>query len=183
MNTHTTVEQLKSLKLMGMAQVYNSVQSMPLQDKPSLELCIARMAEAEMQYRTESKMKLYLKLSKLRYNAVLEDIHCTTDRNLNKEMVFSLADCNFIRRAENVLITGATGCGKSFLACALGRQACSMGYRTYYFGMNRFLEKVTQAKLTGTYVKLLNQIEKADLIILDDFELHPMDNNARLALL
>ncbi len=183
MNTNRTVEQLKSLKLMGMAEVYKSVESLSLQDKPSLEQCVARMAEAEIQYRTESKMKMYLKLSKLRYNAVLEDIHCSADRNLSKEMILSLADCGFIRRAENVLITGATGCGKSFLACAVGRQACSMGYRTFYFGMNRFLEKISQAKLDGTYVKLLNQIDKADLIILDDFGLHPMDNNSRLALL
>ncbi len=183
MNTNRTVEQLKSLKLTGMAEVYKSVESLSLQDKPSLEQCVARMAEAEIQYRTESKMKMYLKLSKLRYNAVLEDIHCSVDRNLSKEMLLSLADCGFIRRAENVLITGATGCGKSFLACAVGRQACSMGYRTFYFGMNRFLEKISQAKLDGTYVKLLNQIDKADLIILDDFGLHPMDNNSRLALL
>jgi len=183
MNTNRTVEQLKSLKLMGMAEVYKSVESLSLQDKPRLEQCVARMAEAEIQYRTESKMKMYLKLSKLRYNAVLEDIHCNADRNLSKEMILSLADCGFIRRAENVLITGATGCGKSFLACAVGRQACSMGYRTFYFGMNRFLEKISQAKLDGTYVKLLNQIDKADLIILDDFGLHPMDNNSRLALL
>lgn len=168
---------------MGMAEVYKSVESLSLQDKPSFEQCVARMAEAEIQYRTESKMKMYLKLSKLRYNAVLEDIHCSVDRNLSKEMILSLADCGFIRRAENVLITGATGCGKSFLACAVGRQACSMGYRTFYFGMNRFLEKISQAKLDGTYVKLLNQIDKADLIILDDFGLHPMDNNSRLALL
>jgi DNA replication protein DnaC len=183
MNTNQTVAQLKSLKLNGMAEAYQSIQTLPLQDKPTLDHCIARMAEAEIQYRTESKMKLFLKLSKLRYNAVLEDIHCTTDRNLSKEMILSLADCGFIRRAENVLITGATGCGKSFIACALGRQACAMGYRTYYFGMNRFLEKIAQAKLDGTYVKLLNNVEKADLIILDDFGLHPMDTNTRLALL
>lgn len=183
MNTNQTVVQLKALKLNGMAEAYQSIQTLPLQDKPTLDHCIARMSEAEIQYRTESKMKMYLKLSKLRYNAVLEDIHCTTDRNLSKEMLVSLADCGFIRRAENVLITGATGCGKSFLACALGRQACSMGYRTYYFGMNRFLEKITQAKLDGTYVKLLNNIDKAELIILDDFGLHPMDTNTRLALL
>ena len=94
-----------------------------------------------------------------------------------------LADASFIERAENVLITGATGCGKSYLACALGRLACTHGYKVLYLGMTRFLEKVAQAKLEGTYVKLLNQIEKNQLIILDDFGLHPLDNTTRLALL
>lgn len=183
MNTNMTIEQLTSLKLHGMAESYKALQALPLQDRPSLDQFIARMAEAELQYRTQSKMQLYLKISKLRYNAVLEDIHCGTERNLTKEMLLSISDCGFIRRAENILITGATGCGKSLLACAIGRQACAMGYRTYYFGMNRFLEKVAQAKIEGTFVKLLNQIEKADIVILDDFGMHPMDNNTRLALL
>jgi DNA replication protein DnaC len=94
-----------------------------------------------------------------------------------------LADGLFIERAENILITGATGCGKSYLACALGRQICSLGHRVLYFGMNRFLERVSQSKLDGTFIKLLNQIEKTHLLILDDFGLTPLDNISRLAIL
>jgi DNA replication protein DnaC len=94
-----------------------------------------------------------------------------------------LADGLFIDRAENILITGATGCGKSYLACALGRQACSLGYRVIYFGMNRFLERIAQSKLDGTFIKMLNQIEKTHLLILDDFGLTPFDSISRLALL
>jgi DNA replication protein DnaC len=94
-----------------------------------------------------------------------------------------LADGLFIVRAENILISGATGCGKSYLACALGRQMCSLGYRVLYFGMNRFLEKVSQSKLDGTFIKLLNQIEKTHLLILDDFGLTPLDSISRLAIL
>lgn len=92
-------------------------------------------------------------------------------------------DGSFIDRAENTLITGATGCGKSYLACALGQHACSLVYKVLYLGMTRFLERINQAKLEGTYVKVLNQLEKHQLIILDDFGLHPLDNNTRLALL
>ena len=99
MNTNRTIEQLKSLKLPGMADAYQSIESLALRDRPDLDQCIARMVEAEIQYRTESKMKMYLKLSKLRYNAVLEDINCSTERNLKKEMILKLADCSFIRRA------------------------------------------------------------------------------------
>jgi DNA replication protein DnaC len=95
----------------------------------------------------------------------------------------TLADGLFIDRAENILITGATGCGESYLACAIGRQVCSLGYRVIYFGMNRFLEKVSQSKLDGTFIKMLNQIEKTHLLIFDDFGLTPLDNISRLALL
>lgn len=183
MNTQVTLDRLSELKLDGMAKAYQAVLSMPLQHQPSLNQFIARLAEAELQDRSMKKTALFLSQSKLRYNAVLEHVHCTAQRNLDKEKLMMLADCTFIDRAENLLITGATGCGKSFLACAIGRQACSLGYRTLYFGMHRFLEKIASSKLDGTYINLLNQIEKAPLIILDDFGLHPLDGVTRLALL
>ena len=77
----------------------------------------------------------------------------------------------------------ATGCGNSYLACAIGRQACAMGYKTYYPGMNRFVEKLALSRIDGTYIKLLNQLEKIPLIILDDFGLAPLDKNTKLSLL
>ena len=94
-----------------------------------------------------------------------------------------MADCAFIDRAENILISGATGSGKSFLACAYGNQACVIGYKSLYLNLNRFTEKLMTAKLDGTFVKLLNQLEKTSLLILDDFGLTPMDQNSRLGLL
>ena len=97
--------------------------------------------------------------------------------------ILALADCSFIQRAENILITGSTGCGKSYLACAFGRQACTLGYKALYLGMNRFTEKLSLSKLDGSYIKLLNHIEKMPLIIIDDFGLIPLENQARTALL
>lgn len=94
-----------------------------------------------------------------------------------------LADCAFIDRAVSILISGATGAGKSFLAYALGHQACVMGYKTLYLNLNRFTEKIMAAKLDGSFVKRLNQLEKVKLLILDDFGLAPLDQNTRLALL
>ncbi|WP_340102778.1 ATP-binding protein [Rhodohalobacter sp. 8-1] len=86
-------------------------------------------------------------------------------------------------RAENLLITGATGCGKSYLACAVGHQACLMGYKTLYLNMNRFIEQITLVKLDGTFIKLLNRIEKIPVVIFDDFGLQPLQSDVRLALL
>lgn len=183
MNTQSTLEQLKQLKLTGMLQAYQGLVSMPVHEELSMHEAIARLAEAELQSRNHYKTQMNLKLSKLRYNAVLEQVICSADRNLSKNQLAQLADCSFMDKAENILITGATGSGKSYLACALGRQACVMGYRVLYMGMTRFLEKITQSKLDGTFVKMLNQFERSHLIILDDFGLHPMDNNIKLALL
>lgn len=183
MNTQITLDQLQRLKLKGMEQAYQALISMPLHDQLSLHQAVARLAEAELQYRSHQKTQMYLRLSKLRYNAVIEQIHCSPQRNLTSETLAMLAECSFIDRAENILITGATGCGKSYLACALGRQACSLGYKVLYLGMARLLEKISQAKLDGTYINMLNHLEKIQLIILDDFGLHPIDTNLRLALL
>jgi DNA replication protein DnaC len=183
MNTQITLDHLTQLKLTGMARAYQAVLDLPVQNQPSLNQLVAKLAEAEIQERAARRTAMYLKLSKLRYDAVLEQIHCTPERNLTSEKLMAVADCGFIQRAENILITGATGSGKSYLACALGRQACTLGYRTLYYGINRFLEKIALAKLDGTYIKLLNQIERTALVIIDDFGLHPLDGETRRALL
>jgi DNA replication protein DnaC len=183
MNTQITLDNLAKLKLSGMAKVYQGILSMHIHEHPSLDQLMARLAEAELQERANKKTQMFLKVSKLRYNAILENIYCNVQRNFTKDNLLALADCRFIERAENILITGATGCGKSYLACALGRQACTLGYKTLYFGMARLIEKISQSKLEGTYAKFINYLDKANLIILDDFGLHPMDTTIRLALL
>lgn len=183
MNTQQTVEQLKQLKLKGMTQAYQSLVGLPVHEQFTLHQGIAHLTQAELLHRSYQKTQMYLNLSKLRYDAVLENIQCSEARNFTKDQLLYFVDGSFIERAENVLITGATGCGKSYLACALGRQACTLGYKVLYLGMSRFMEKINQAKLEGNYIKLLNQIEKNQLIILDDFGLQPLDNNTRLALL
>lgn len=183
MNTEITLEQLKELKLLGMARSYESVLQLPVHQHPEPHALIAQLADAELHSRVHYKMQLYLKLSKLRYQAMLEEISYSKERNLSKEQVLQLADCSYIERAENILISGATGSGKSFLACAFGHQGCVMGYKTLYLNLNRFIEKVIHSKLDGSFLKLLNQIEKINLLILDDFGLAPLDQNTRLALL
>ena len=183
MNTQETIIQLKDMKLQGMAASLETIMTLPVQTRPTLELAIARMVEAEQQDRRDRKTEMFLKTSRLRYTALLEDVICGTDRNFTKEDLAVLSDCSFIRRHENLLIQGKCGCGKSFLACALGRQACILGYRTVYLNMNSFVEKVAISKLDGSFLKMITSLEKNDLIILDDFGLQPMDMNTRLALL
>lgn len=183
MNTQNTIDQLSKLKLQGMAKTYKAILSLPIQDQPSIHQLMAQMADSEMQQRNNKKTEMFLKLSKLRYNAMIEQIYCNANRNFSKENLLALVDCNFIDRAQNILISGATGCGKSYLACALGRQACSLGYKTLYFGMIRFIEKIIQSKIEGSYIKFINSLSKGNLIIIDDFGLHPLTTETRLTLL
>lgn len=183
MNREATLEQLRQLKLRGMARGYEAVLSLPVNNQPGAHELIAQLAQQEVENKRLRRTELYLRLSKLRYAAMLEEVKCAPERNLTREQVSMLADCAWIDRSENLLITGATGCGKSFLACALGHQACQLGYKTLYLNMNRFIEKVTLAKLDGTFIKLLNQLEKTSLLILDDFGLQPLHADTRLALL
>lgn len=182
-NTDQTLEKLHQLKLLGMAQAYETTLALPSHEIPTASEMMARLVEAEQLSRIQQRTQMYLKLSGLRYDALLEQIKCSPERNLARDQILTLADCTFIQRAENILITGSTGCGKSYLACAFGRQACTLGYKTLYLGMNRFTEKLALSKLDGSYIKLLNQIEKIPLIILDDFGLVPLENHARTTLL
>lgn len=182
-NKEETLAVLKRLKLNGMANMYESLLGLSIDKQPSSHELIAQMAHAEEKHKDNKRTQMYLRLSKLRYDSVLENVYCSPERNFEKEQLVSFADCSFIQGSENVLITGATGCGKSYLACALGKQACMLGYKTIYFGMLRLAEKIVQTKLEGTFVKFLEQINKNKLLIIDDFGLIPMDDQTRLALL
>lgn len=183
MNTQSTLEQLQQLKLHGMANCYRAVLDHPVHQQPEPHLLVGMMAEAEAQHRQHQRTELYLRLSKLRYSAQTEHVHCSPERGLGKEQLLLLSDGAFIQRGENVLITGATGCGKSYLACALGRRACVLGYRCAYYSMNRFVEALAAARLDGSYLKWLNALARTPLLILDDFGLQPLDHSLRLSLL
>ena len=183
MNPHATLDVLHTLHLSGMAHQYETILQLPAQQQPDAHTLLATLVDSEQNFRRQAKIQLYLRLSKLRYPAVLEQLAYAPSRNLTKEQVLPLLDCSWIGRAENILIAGPTGSGKSYLACALGHQACLMGYRTLYFNMNRFADKIMLAKLDGSFTKLLNHLEKIHVVILDDFGLAPLDQNTRLAIL
>jgi len=163
--------------------VYRSMAGIQPHEEPTVDELVARLVEAEYQERAQKRTELLTRQSKLRYDATIEQVYCSRERNFTRDQQMALADCSFILRAENILISGATGCGKSFMACAIGRQACALGYKTMYLPMNRFLEKLALSRLQGTFLKLLDQLQKMQLIIFDDFGMQPLTDDTRLALL
>lgn len=183
MNTVQTLEQMKQLRLSGMYQAYRSQMELPMDQQLETHDLVAHLVQTEELSRANEKSAYYLKLAKLRLPATIEQIECSAARNLTRQQLALLTEGRYLEQGENILITGATGCGKSFLACALGHQACVQGYKTSYLNMNRLIEKVTLSKLDGSYIKLLNHLERQTLIILDDFGLQPMTQEIRLTLL
>lgn len=180
---NASLELIRQLKLNGMATAYEGILALPINQQPDAHELLARLIDAEQQHRSVRRMNMYLKISKLRYQANIQDIECSEQRNLSKEKLAILADCGWIERGENVLLTGATGCGKSYLGCAIGHHACVNGYRTRYFNMNRLCEQITLAQAEGSIIKWLNQIQKTQLIILDDFGLQSITHKVKLLLL
>ncbi len=178
-----SLQSMKRVKLAGMASAYEAILTLPINQHPPAHEMIATLMDAEVQHRAHRRMELFLRTSRLRYRAALPDIECSEERNLQPQTLAQLADDAYLTRAENILITGATGCGKSFLACALGHQACAHGHRTLYFNLNRLSEQIAIAKTDGTLIKWLNLLKKAQLIILDDFGLQPITQQVKLILL
>ncbi len=178
-----SLEIMKSLKMIGMSQAYEGILGLPINKQGEAHQMISQLIDAEQSYRSRKKMDMFVRLSKLRYQATLHDIDCSAKRNLSKEKLMLLANCTFIDRGENVLITGATGAGKSYLSCALGHHACVQGYRTLYYNMNRLTEQIALAKLDGSLIKWLNRVQKAKLIILDDFGLQAITHEVKLIIL
>jgi DNA replication protein DnaC len=183
MNTTQTLQQLKNLKLTGMAFSYGAQLELPLHQQLETHELLAHLVQTETLHRSNEKTATYLKLAKLRLPATIEQIECSLARGLTKQQLALLMEGSYIKNGEPLLLTGATGSGKSFLACALGHHACSEGSKVAYLNMSRFTEKIMLSKLDGTYLKLLNHYEKIPLLILDDFGLVPMDHTMRVALL
>ncbi len=175
------LEQMNLMKFYGMATAYQSV----IQGKQSFtnDELVSMLIQAEWEDREARKIRRHLKAARFRYHAAVEEITYQPDRNLDKTLMTRLTDCSFIKRHENILITGSTGVGKSFISSALGNQACHKGFRVLYFNTQKLFTKLKMSKADGSYMREINRIEKQDLLILDDFGLQEMDTQKRMAFL
>lgn len=158
-------QKLGQMKLHGMYQAYKSVLENKRPDSLTQDELIHPLLQAEWEDRENRKITRSLKGARFRYQASIEEIDFDKGRNLDKTQVLRLAEGVYIQKKEDILLTGASGCGKSYLASAFGHQACQLGYRVLYFNTQKLFTKLKMSKGDGSYIKEVNKIEKFDLLV------------------
>ncbi len=171
-----TLDKLSTLRLSAMGQEYRRQLESPDTAALSFEDRFGMLVDAEWLSRQNSRLKKLLRQSGLRLpNACLEDIDYDSRRKLDRAYIARLADCAWIAGRHNMIITGATGTGKTFLGCAFGNAACRQGWKTKYYRVNRLLSDLAVGHGDGSYNRLMRELKKIDLLILDDFGMATID--------
>lgn len=183
MNRQTTIEKMKAMRLKGMAKSHYSNMENNLYQDYTLDQYTAHLVDQEWENRQNRKIENLIRYARFTQSAEIKNIDYTAKRGLDKNVFERLASLHFLERKENILFTGPTGTGKSYLAQAIGRQACLNLKKTIYFTSSQLIDQINLAKIQGTYHKLITKVQKSALLIIDDFGLHPIDTTARKALL
>jgi DNA replication protein DnaC len=183
MLTHPTLDKLQTLRLTGMAKALAEQMHMADITDLSFEERLGLLVDRELTERQQRRLQTRLRHAKLRLNACVEDIDYRPGRGLDKSLMRSLASGQWIRARRNLVMTGPTGTGKTYLACALGHQACLQGYTTLYLRLPRLLQELPIAKADGRYGKLMAALAKTDLVILDDWAMAVLTDDNRRDLL
>ena len=157
-----------------MAEAFEQQLAQPAINELAFEERFGLLVDQEVLYRENRRLARLLKTARLRVNACAEDIDYQHPRGLNRSSLATLISCQWVQRHQNLCITGPTGCGKTWLACAFGNQACRQGLSVRYFRLPRLFEHLRIAHGDGSYPRLMNQLAKTDLLILDDWAIHKM---------
>lgn len=183
MTQSIALNQMSKMRFHGMMEAYRTILDSNRHHDLSPEELVNHLLQAEWEERENKKIDRLYRTAKFRYSATVEELEFSPQRGLDKMHILRLADMSFVKRKENVLVTGATGSGKSFIASALGNQACMQGIRTQYYNTTKLFSKLKMMKADGSYLREIARIEKQDLLILDDFGIQQLDQMARMALL
>ena len=180
---HPTLDKLQQLKLTGMLRALQEQDGIPDIRTMPFEERLGLMVDREMTERDNRRMQTRLRMAKLKQNSALEDIDFKTARGLDRSLIMKLAGCEWVAEHLNVLITGATGLGKTFLACALAHKACREGYSSHYVRLTRLFQELDIGRADGRYAKMMRQFAKADVMIMDEWGLAVLTDQHRRDLL
>ena len=175
--------QLTRLRLHGMSRTWQALLETRRQHELSLGEGLEILLQAEEQERSNNRFERLRKSARFRYQSSVEELKLDASRGMDKALISDLATGEYLKKGESVLITGASGCGKSFLASALGSHACAQGYKVAYYNMQKLLLKTKISRIEGTIVRLFELLAKTDLLILDDFGLTHLEQQQRLDLM
>ena len=178
-----TLEKMRKMKLYGMLRSFKHATHTQSMAGLTADELIHLLVENEWDERQNRSMERSLRNARFRYKATVEGLDFHPERMLDKNRLLRLADGGYIKKGENILLTGSTGTGKSYLACALGNQACAQGHKVLYTNTNRLLTQLKMAKADGSSIKEMIKLEKQDVLILDDFGIQPLDIQGRMLLM
>ena len=179
----TTLTKMKEMKLHGMQNAFKIAIESGKTDHYTLDQFVSMLIDSEWDERHNRRIERSIKNAKFHYKSSIESLNFDTSRNLDRNLVLRLAECEFVEKNENILITGSTGVGKSYLGTALGYQACIEGFKVNYFNTTKLFAKLKIAKADGSYLRELAKMQRQDVIILDDFGLQALDSGNRITLL
>jgi DNA replication protein DnaC len=179
MLTHPIHEQLRSLRLTGMARAFEEQLAMPDMATMSFEDRLGLMVAREATERASRRLSSRLRTAKLRQSACVEDLDLRRQRGLDRALILELASCHWVRHHHNVLITGPTGIGKSFIACALAHKACLEGFTAFYAPVPKLFRELAAARGDGRHGALLERLARIDVLVLDDWGLAAVGDGER----
>jgi len=182
-NNQATLEKLAMMKLNGMVKAFRSTMETGAKNQFTPDELLSHLVDAEWDERHNRRLQRLLKAARFRYHAGFEEIDFQLNRNLQKNQILRLSNCQWIEEHQDLILSGPCGTGKSFLACAFGGQACLHGYRVGYYQASKFFSLLKLCRADGSYLKELGRIQKQALFIVDDFGLQVLDAQSRVSLL